>query len=106
MLALCFPPAYTSLTVVTLSHFFIENSLVSDPQDNIPFAEVLYSNFDFTEALFNALSDDGIMVMQLGQSPFHDNPPDEISPSHQRAKLIKGLQEFGFQSMHTYEEVR
>jgi len=86
---------------------FLHQILLSrDPQDDIPFAEVLYSNFDFTEALFNALSDDGIIVMQLGQSPFHDNPPDEISPSHQRAKLIKGLQEFGFQSMHTYEEVR
>lgn len=67
---------------------------------------MLYSNFDFTEALFNALTDDGIIVMQLGQSPFHDNPPDELSQSRQRAKLINGLQEFGFQSMQTYEEVR
>jgi len=75
-----------------------------DPQDDVPFAEVLYSNFMFTEALFNALTDDGILIMQLGVAPFTNDPPDEFSRSHNRAKLINGLQEFGFESIQTYEE--
>jgi len=80
-------------------------SAYRDPQDDVPFAEVLYSNALFTEALFNGLTDDGILIMQLGEAPFHQNPPDEFSRSKNRAKLTSGLQDFGFQSMHTYEEV-
>jgi hypothetical protein len=80
--------------------------ICSDPQDNVIFAKFLYSNDDFTGALYNALTDEGVMIMQLGQSPSHDNVPDEMSKFHMRASLEHDLIRFGFESLHQYEEVR
>jgi hypothetical protein len=78
----------------------------SDPQDDVPFAEVLYGNPVFTKSLFHALTDQGVMVMQLGDSPKSKHVADELSKrSHHRASLIADLQNLvSFESMHTYEE--
>jgi len=43
--------------------------------------------------------------MQLGVTPDLEDVPDESSKSKNRAKLIYGLQNVGFESMHAYEEV-
>jgi len=40
-----------------------------DPQDDVPFAEILYMHDHFFQALFKALTDEGIMVLQLGVAP-------------------------------------
>eukprot|EP00591_Stephanopyxis_turris_P010009 CAMPEP_0195509728 /NCGR_PEP_ID=MMETSP0794_2-20130614/2585_1 /TAXON_ID=515487 /ORGANISM="Stephanopyxis turris, Strain CCMP 815" /LENGTH=880 /DNA_ID=CAMNT_0040637019 /DNA_START=160 /DNA_END=2802 /DNA_ORIENTATION=+ len=75
-----------------------------DPQDDIPFAEVLYSNDLFTKALSNALTDDGVMILQLGISPELSDPPDITTKSKNRAKITHGLKRIGFESMHSYDE--
>jgi spermidine synthase len=75
-----------------------------DPQDNVVFARFLYSNDDFTEALFNALTDNGVMIMQLGIVPRIHDLPDEMSKSQVRASLEQDLVRFGFKSIHQYEE--
>lgn len=77
-----------------------------DPQDSIPFAEILYSNQVFTKALYNALEDDGLIIMQLGEAPFLEDPADESTKSIHRSSLIKQLENVGFESMHAYSEVR
>lgn len=37
-----------------------------DPEDQIDFAAVLYNSTSFEKSVMNALSDDGILVAQLG----------------------------------------
>jgi len=75
-----------------------------DPQDDIPFAEVLYNNDVFTQALYQALSDNGVIVMQLGVTPDLEDITDIYTKSKNRAKLTYGLESVGFESMHAYEE--
>lgn len=75
-----------------------------DPQDNVPFAAALYDNVDFLEALFDAMTDNGVIVMQLGESPGFSDPADSIGMDEKRAAITRLLEEVGFESMHVYEE--
>ncbi len=59
----------------------------------------------FTQALYNALTDDGVIVMQLGVTPDLEDISDQYTKSKNRAKLTNGLSRIGFDSMHAYEEV-
>lgn len=77
----------------------------SDPESEIPFSKALYSNMIFMEAFYNALSDDGILVMQLGASPEVWNADETHSKFRNRAATIKLLEKVGFESIHAYEEV-
>jgi len=76
-----------------------------DPEDNVEFAKLLYINDDFTESLFNALTDQGVLVMQLGITPTLKNVPEELGKLQVRESLEKDLVRFGFQSIHQYDEV-
>lgn len=76
-----------------------------DPMYVIPgFADVLYSSDDFMQVLFDALNDDGVLIIQLGQSPDVSDPDEFISIKKQRSKVIAKIAALGFQSMHVYEE--
>uniref|UniRef100_A0A7S2HCC7 PABS domain-containing protein n=1 Tax=Helicotheca tamesis TaxID=374047 RepID=A0A7S2HCC7_9STRA len=75
-----------------------------DPQMKIPFAEVLYQDPTFLTSIYNALSDEGIIVMQLGDAPTINDPSDEIGRNTNRAKITELLGKVGFESMHVYEE--
>jgi hypothetical protein len=76
----------------------------SDPEDDIPFASALYNDYDFVETLFNALTEDGVIVLQLGESPYHDSPASQFTKSKRREDLIDILVEVGFESLHLYED--
>jgi len=75
-----------------------------DPQDDVPFAEILYRDVNFFNALYNALTDEGIMVLQLGGAPDLESPPDERTKDNRRAYLSNSLEDVGFESVHLYEE--
>mmetsp|Transcript_28983 Transcript_28983/g.33696 ORF Transcript_28983/g.33696 Transcript_28983/m.33696 type:complete len:745 (+) Transcript_28983:66-2300(+) len=75
-----------------------------DPNDDVSFAEVLYTNTTFVQALYNALNDDGIIVLQLGSTPEPTDTADEDSKFKRRAILIEMLETVGFQSVHLYSE--
>jgi len=75
-----------------------------DPQDNVPFADVLYNNENFLRTLYNALSKDGIIVLQLGRAPTAKSPAEDFSRDSRRDMLTKSLGKIGFKSIHTYEE--
>jgi len=75
-----------------------------DPQDNVPFAKILYTDEVFVESLYDALSDDGVMVFQLGGAPYALDPPDEHTWSARRKDLIKLLEDVGFVDLRTYED--
>ncbi len=76
----------------------------SDPQDSIPFADILYTDETFIEALYDALSDEGVIVLQLGGAPFSNDPADEFAGSERRASLIQILEDVGFEEMLVYED--
>jgi len=75
-----------------------------DPQDEIPFAEKLYTDPTFISSLYNALSEDGIIAFQLGYTAFGSGAPDIFGPSRRRAILMDMLQLNGFETFHIYED--
>lgn len=77
----------------------------SDPESDIPFARALYSNDKFMRAFFNSLSNEGILVMQLGEAPEFGSPDETHSRYKNRAKTTTLLEDLGFERIHTYEEV-
>lgn len=77
----------------------------SDPESEVPFAKALYGDDKFMRAFFNSLSDDGILVMQLGEAPSYDAPDETVSKFLNRAATTTLLATLGFESIHAYEEV-
>jgi spermidine synthase len=80
--------------------------ICSDPKSAIPFAKALYSNETFTKSFYDSLSDDGILVMQLGQAADQRNPDETHSKYKNRVKTVNLLEKVGFRSILAYEEVR
>ena len=76
-----------------------------DPQDTVEFANILYQDLTFWKSVYNAITDDGILVAQLGNSPYNDDGADTSNKNKRRAALIEVLQNVGFQTTHSYEEV-
>eukprot|EP00557_Chaetoceros_sp_GSL56_P012726 CAMPEP_0176481324 /NCGR_PEP_ID=MMETSP0200_2-20121128/2757_1 /TAXON_ID=947934 /ORGANISM="Chaetoceros sp., Strain GSL56" /LENGTH=726 /DNA_ID=CAMNT_0017877517 /DNA_START=207 /DNA_END=2387 /DNA_ORIENTATION=+ len=75
-----------------------------DPQDNVPFADILYTNEGFIKTLCNALTDNGIIIMQLGESAENLGPPEEISRNSKRSFVMHVFERIGFTNVHVYEE--
>lgn len=75
-----------------------------DPEDDIPFAEMLYNDEDFVETLYNSLTDDGVIVLQLGEAPGEEDPGEEFTKSSRRRTLIYLLEEVGFETMHFFDD--
>jgi len=76
-----------------------------DPQDNVGFADILYNSDIFFSSLYNALTDDGVLIMQLGIANYLLDPPNELTEAKNKANIVNKLsQVIGFQSVHEYEE--
>lgn len=75
-----------------------------DPQDDVPFADILYTNEHFFKTLYNALNDDGLIILQLGASPEINSPPEIISHNRKRALVMQSFENLGFHSVHVYDE--
>ena len=65
---------------------------------------MLYNDKDFVQTLSNSLTDDGVIVLQLGEAPNYKNPAEQFTKSSRRQLLIKLLEDVGFEKMHFYEE--
>jgi Spermidine synthase len=83
---------------------FLRDLMCRDPEDDIPFAKALYNNRDFAETLYNALADDGVIVLQLGEAPYHDSPASQFTKARRREDLINILVDVGFETVHVYED--
>lgn len=77
----------------------------SDPESEVPFAEALYGNIAFMKSFYDSLGKSGILVMQLGQSPNVKDADETHSKHKNRSKVMRLLEDVGFRSIHTYEEV-
>ena len=68
------------------------------------FIHSLYDNIEFLEAIYNGMTENGVIVMQLGESPGYADPADTLSRDEKRAGITRLLEEVGFESIHVYEE--
>eukprot|EP00985_Skeletonema_marinoi_P018996 scaffold10754_cov96-Skeletonema_marinoi.AAC.1 len=67
-----------------------------DPNDDHPFAKVLYTDDGYVTSLYDALTEDGILVAQVGEASEIDDPADENGDFENRSTMIKMLDEIGF----------
>ena len=75
-----------------------------DPEDPVEFAQSLYQNKVFWGSIFESLTEDGILVMQVGGSPDLDNYAEQYGADKNRAVLFQTVTAIGFQRMHVFEE--
>jgi len=75
-----------------------------DPNDDIEFAVELYTSDTYIRSLYNALTDDGILVVQVGEVPDGTSPADETGSFANRSVMKEKLAGVGFSSMHVYVE--
>ncbi len=67
-----------------------------DPNDNIEFAVELYTNDNYIQSLYNALTYNGILVVQVGEVPTEVDPADETGKFINRSVMKEKLDEVGF----------
>jgi spermidine synthase len=67
-----------------------------DPNDDIPFAKLLYTNDDYLNSLYSSLTEEGILVVQVGEAPGVDNAADETGEFANRQEMIEMLSGVGF----------
>ena len=66
---------------------------------------MLYNSYDFVETLYNSLSDDGVLVLQLGEATEdYSQPAAQFTTESRRNTLIDLLVDVGFEAMHLYED--
>ena len=68
------------------------------------FTHSLYDNIEFLEAMHDGMTENGVIIMQLGESPGYSAPADTVSRDEKRAGITRLLEEVGFESIHVYEE--
>lgn len=76
-----------------------------DPEDDTVIADMLYTDDDFLTALYKSMSDDGILIIQVGTAPsIHDPRPD--LGVYARRELMFNLLEGHSETSHmfVYEE--
>jgi len=96
----------SSCGIVSSYRFFLCNKRdFSDPESDVPFAQVLYGNDAVMQSFYDSLTDDGILVMQLGESSTYRSASEMYTRSKNRATTTELLTRVGFQSIHAYEEV-
>jgi hypothetical protein len=59
----------------------------------------------FMQSFYDSLSDEGILVMQLGEAADFDSPDETHSKFKNRVAAVNLLERVGFESIHAYEEV-
>ena len=75
-----------------------------DPEDNVEFAKTLYNNDIFLESMYNALTDDGVLILQLGEAPGLVDAAENLTHNKNRHHVMRIVENLGFESMHVYEE--
>ena len=76
-----------------------------DPNDDHPFAKVLYTDHGYLSSLYHSLTTDGILVAQVGEGAKPGAVADENGSFANRSEMIKMLGELGFKryvSHHLY----
>jgi hypothetical protein len=76
-----------------------------DPEDDSPFSKDLYADDTFVASLMKSLSDDGVLLIQIGTAPELSDPRPDVGPYTIREKLFNMFEEHpAVAAMHVYEE--
>jgi spermidine synthase len=75
-----------------------------DPQVRKDFVEALYDGSEFLHSLPNALSEDGILVAQVGAEGLSKSPAEHLSLNLNRVKFIECLASIEFQSIRDFTD--
>jgi len=75
-----------------------------DPEDNVEFAVHLYGDEHFWGTLHEALTEKGILVVQLGMTPHSKDPGEQFGSFINRANLFKTIEAVGFNKTFIYHD--
>jgi hypothetical protein len=87
-----------------LTTYLVRLCIRRDPQNVVEFAKALYGDSSFLGALYNALSNDGILVTQVGDAPRRGDGPEHLSKDENRVIYSRSLATQGFRSIADYTE--
>jgi len=118
----CFDDPRTQMKYVNAIEYFTDNFSIEkgkkaneekydiiivdalDPEDNVSFADDLYGG-KFIDAMVGSLTDDGVIIIQVGTAPSLYDPPEDRGVYNARDVLFKHL-ELRLNTMFVYEESR
>lgn len=80
--------------------------MISNPieVENEHFIQEWYTNEEFMEDLYESLSDDGVIVFQLGRMSTRTDGLPESETMEWKIQLVSLLQTLGFERTHIYSE--
>lgn len=79
-----------------------------DPQNAVDFVEALYGDGAFLNSLYNSLTEDGVLLTQVGEAVYVGDISETYPGNfnYQRSMYEKGLKNQGFAVVMNYEEHR
>lgn len=87
-----------------LASYFTLVSTKRDPDSKTPFSDVLYNNKEFTKALYDALTEDGIFILQTGMAADGKELPASYQETSYERILERNLEAEGFVRMYDYAD--
>lgn len=81
-------------------------TIFRDAEAQKDFTTGLYANSKFLTSLRKSLDKEGILVTQVGKTPYVNSPSEQFSTNRNRFDLINSLKDNGFGHIRSYEEVR
>lgn len=70
----------------------------------VAFSDILYKNSNLIDSLYNALTENGVMVMQEGEDDSFNEPPYTHWKDDQTLSVLQNLKDAGFQTIIEYSE--
>jgi len=81
--------------------------IIMDALDPDQFVEIvgnLYKDDNFVGSLFRGLSEEGVFVIQMGESFQNIDPAMDSGPNQDAQNMMNALKNVGFESIHMYDE--
>ena len=76
-----------------------------DPEDDVQVAEMLYNDASFANAMMTSLSDEGVLIIQVGTAPNIHDPRAEYGVYQRRERMFNMLElQDDVEAMFVYEE--
>jgi S-adenosylmethionine decarboxylase proenzyme len=76
-----------------------------DPEDDVQVAEMLYNDANFANALLTSLSDEGVLIIQVGTAPNIHDPRADYGVYQRRERMFNMLEiQDSVKAMFAYEE--
>lgn len=78
-----------------------------DPEDDVPFNTDLYVDTDFVNSIMDSLSEEGVILIQIGTAPELLEPRGDLGVHRMREKLLSMFENHpSVAAMHVYEEAQ